>query len=133
MNDPTFDHVGILVEDFGRLRELAVRLGIDLGEPEPEPELGIEVLWAHAGAVALEFIRPLHDGSRAAAALRAGQGGVHHVAFAVDALGPTLATLADSGFGTRAGDPRAGSRGSLIAFLDAATAGGCLVELVEHQ
>jgi methylmalonyl-CoA/ethylmalonyl-CoA epimerase len=133
MSEAAFDHVGILVEDFTALAELAAGLGLTLHAPQPEPGLGIEILWADAGAVALEFIRPLHEESRAAAELRAGRGGVHHVAFAVDALDATLATLSDAGIETRPGDPRDGSRGSRIAFLESATAGGCLVELVEHH
>src|SRR4051812_23122683 len=132
MSSIGFDHVGILVEDFTDARTLAHALGIALDEPEPEPELGIEILWARVDGVAIEFIRPIRRDSRAANALRAGQAGVHHVALAVDDLDATLARLAAAGCQRRDGDPRPGAHGTRIAFLDEASVGGSRVELVER-
>ncbi len=132
MTATAFDHVGILVEDFEQVTELAGQLGLVLSEPEAEPELGIEILWASARGVALEFIRPLNDDARAAAELRAGNGGVHHVAFAVEGLDAALAVLEQAGFATRDGDPRVGARGARIAFLADSSSAGFRVELVEH-
>ena len=127
------DHVGILVEDFGVIGRLAAQLGLTLREPQPEPELGIEILWADGGGTPLEFIRSLREDSRVAAALRAGEGGIHHVAFAVEVLDEILQALASEGVRARGGDPRDGSRGSRIAFLEPATTAGCRIELVEYR
>jgi methylmalonyl-CoA/ethylmalonyl-CoA epimerase len=129
-----FHHVGILVEDFSDVqRVLGECLGLEIAEPEREPDLGIEILWAHMGEVALEFVRPLTPDSRAAAALRAGQGGVHHVAFAVDDLDSALVELRAAGLETVDPEPRDGSHGSRIAFIAPDGVGGTRIELMEPR
>jgi methylmalonyl-CoA/ethylmalonyl-CoA epimerase len=125
-------HVGVVVPEFGAVGHvLGTVLGVGLAEPEAYPELGIEVLWAHAGPVPIELIRPLGEDSRAAALLRAGGGGVHHVAFAVDDLDAALEEARAAGVVLRDAVPRPGTHGSRIAFLDPASAGGTLIELIE--
>jgi methylmalonyl-CoA epimerase len=129
-----FHHVGILVEGFDDVRRvLGDCLGLDIAEPEAEPDLGIEIMWARVGQVALEFIRPLSPDTRAGAALRAGQGGVHHVAFAVDDLDRTLDEVRAAGLETVDPEPRNGSHGSRIAFIAPDSVGGTLVELLEPR
>jgi methylmalonyl-CoA epimerase len=125
-------HVGVVVPEFGAIRRvLGAGLGVALSEPEPYAELGIEILWAHAGPVPLELIRPIDDGSSAAALLREGGGGVHHLAFAVDDLEQALDEARAAGVALLDATPRPGTHGSRIAFLDPASAGGTLIELVE--
>ncbi|CAB4941051.1 unannotated protein [freshwater metagenome] len=126
-----FNHVGILVEDFDVVLGLAQRLGLKVDEPEPEPTLGIEILWVHCDGVRIEFIRPLGEDSRAAEAIRNGQGGVHHIAFTVEGMNPLLAGLADASIVARDGDPMVGHHGATIAFLDTAATAGVRVEFVE--
>jgi methylmalonyl-CoA epimerase len=125
-------HVGVVVPEFGAVeRVLGPGLGLALSEPEPYPELGIEVLWAHAGPVPVELIRPLDAGSRAAALLREGGGGVHHLAFAVETLDRALDDARAAGVALLDAVPRRGTHGSRIAFLDPASAAGTLIELIE--
>jgi methylmalonyl-CoA/ethylmalonyl-CoA epimerase len=132
MTEHRFHHVGVLVEGFDEIqRVLGGCLGLGIAAPEPEPELGIEILWVTVGGVGLEFIRPLDADSRAAAALSAGKGGVHHVALAVDDLEDSLSELREAGVALLDETPRRGAHGSRIAFIDPAGAGGTLVELVE--
>ena len=132
MNGLRFHHVGIVVEDFGDVaRVLGDCLGVTLCEPELEAELGIEMLWASVGEVGLEFIRPASPDARAAAILKAGRGGVHHVAFAVEDIEQALAEVGAAGIGTLDAVPRAGVHGSRIAFIDPDCVGGALVELVQ--
>jgi methylmalonyl-CoA epimerase len=129
-----FHHVGILVEDFADVRRvLGDCLGLEISEPEREPDLGIEILWARIGEVELEFIRPLSPDTRAAAALRAGQGGVHHVAFAVDDLDRTLDEVRAAGLATVDPEPRDGSHGSRIAFIAPDAVAGTRIELMEPR
>lgn len=127
-----FAHVGILVEDLAPVARLfGDRLGVEVIGPEPERDLGLEVLWVRVGATTLEFISPTDPESRAAKAIAAGQGGVHHVALQVDGLDELLGELASAGVGIRDRTPRAGAHGTRISFLEPAEASGALVELIE--
>ena len=125
-------HVGIIVEDLSPVVGLFQdRLGLEVRGPEPEPDLGLEVLWVQAGATTLEFIAPTTPDSRAAAALRRGEGGVHHVALAVEGLDALLEELAGAGVPILDRRPRQGAHGSRVSFLDP-SAVGARVELVEE-
>lgn len=125
-------HIGILVEEFADIEYVfGDCLGLELGSPEPEPELGIEIVWAYAQGVRLEFIRPLHSESRAAQAIRAGGAGVHHLAFTVDAVDDCLVGFRAAGVSTIDHTARPGARGSRIAFLDPLSVAGTCVELVQ--
>lgn len=57
--------------------------------------------------------------------------GLHHVAFAVDAIEPALTDLAGRGVPLIDREARPGGMGTRIAFLHPAAFGGVLVELVE--
>jgi methylmalonyl-CoA/ethylmalonyl-CoA epimerase len=132
MNALRLHHVGIVVEEFADVqRVLGDCLGLDMLEPELEPELGIEIMWVAVGSVGLEFIRPTGPDTKAAAVLRDGKGGVHHVAFAVEDIELALAHVGEAGIAVLDPVPRAGVHGSRIAFIDPASAGGTLVELVQ--
>jgi methylmalonyl-CoA/ethylmalonyl-CoA epimerase len=126
-----FAHVGVIVSDLAPVAELfGERLGLEVRGPEPEPELGLEVLWVTAGDTTLEFVAPTREDSRAAAVLARGEGGVHHVALSVDGLDEMLGELAGAGVAVRDRTPRSGAHGTRVAFLDPAGP-GALVELVE--
>jgi len=126
-----FAHVGVIVPALAPVRELfAERLRLPVRGPESEPELGVEILWVVVGSTTLEFVAPTRDDSRAAAALARGEGGVHHVAFAVEGLDGLLDELDRAGVAIRDRIPRRGAHGTRISFLDPA-ASGALVELVE--
>lgn len=126
-----FAHVGVIVADLAPVAELlGERLGLPVRGPEPEPELGLEVLWVTAGETTIEFVAPTRPDSRAAAVLARGEGGVHHVALNVEGLDALLEQLAEAGIGLRDRTPRAGAHGSRVAFLDPEGV-GALVELVE--
>jgi len=57
--------------------------------------------------------------------------GVHHVGYRVDRVGDTLDRLRAEGVQLIDAEPRAGSRGTTIAFVHPQSMGGVLVELVE--
>jgi methylmalonyl-CoA epimerase len=125
-------HVGILVPDLEPARALfADRLGLEVGGPEDDEDLGLRILWVRTGDAVLEFVAPLRPDSRAAAALARGEAGVHHVALEVDDVAGWVGRLTEDGVPVRDREPRQGAHGSRVAFLDPAAAGGALVELVE--
>jgi len=129
-----FDHVGVLVEDFAAPRSLlAASPGVEVARPEPEPALGVEILWARVGPTWLEFMRPTDPASRVARLLETGDKGVHHVAFTVVDIEASLAGLREAGFPLRDPVPRVGAHGNLIAFLEPDGIAGTLIELVERR
>jgi methylmalonyl-CoA/ethylmalonyl-CoA epimerase len=125
-------HVGIIVPELATAAALfRDRLGLTVEGPHAEPELGLEILWVHAGETVLELIAPTSIESRAAAAVAHGEVGVHHVALAVDGLDALLSALAAAGVPIRDATPRQGAHGTRVAFLEPAATGGALIELVE--
>jgi methylmalonyl-CoA mutase C-terminal domain/subunit len=58
--------------------------------------------------------------------------GLHHVALQVDGIDQGLAAMRAQGLEAIDQQPRPGARGHRVAFLHPRTAGGVLVELVEH-
>jgi methylmalonyl-CoA/ethylmalonyl-CoA epimerase len=128
-----FAHVGILVEDLAPVAQLfGERLGVEVTEQTPEPELGLEVLWVRVGQTTLEFISPADPESRAAQAIARGEGGVHHVALQVEGLDALLSELDAAGVPIRDRTPRQGAHGTRVSFLDPAASAGALVELIEE-
>jgi methylmalonyl-CoA/ethylmalonyl-CoA epimerase len=126
-------HVGILVPDLGPARRLfGDLLGLPLRGPEPEEELGLQILWVELGEAVLEFVAPAREDSRAARALERGEAGVHHVALSVGGLESLLERLEAEGVGIRDRTPRPGAHGTRVSFLEPAAAGGALVELIEE-
>jgi len=57
--------------------------------------------------------------------------GLHHVAYRVDSVADALSDLRANGVPLVDEEPRAGSRGTRIAFVHPRGVGGVLVELVE--
>ncbi|HEY4095516.1 MAG TPA: VOC family protein [Baekduia sp.] len=126
-----FHHVGIITDDLATIRRVfGAVLGAEVREPVAEPALGVEILWVDLGGVALEFLCPTSPESRAAEILRAGEGGVHHIALAVDDADVALAELRDAGLATFDRTARAGAGGARIGFVDPEHVAGTLVELV---
>ncbi len=126
-------HVGIVVPEVATAAALfRDRLGVEVRGPEPEEDLGLEVLWVQVGDTTLEFVAPTREDSRAAAAVARGETGVHHVALQVDGLDEMLDVLADAGVPLRDRRPRQGAHGTRVSFLDPAASGGALIELVEE-
>ena len=128
-----FAHVGIIVPEVETAAALfRDRLGAEVQGPESEDALGLTILWVKVGGVLLEFVAPATEDSRAAAAVKRGETGVHHVAFEVEGLDDLLAELVQAGVPVRDTTPRPGSHGSRVVFLDPAASGGALLELMEH-
>ncbi|MCA1614507.1 MAG: VOC family protein [Acidobacteria bacterium] len=67
-------------------------------------------------------------------ATRWGSGpGIHHVAVRVEDIRAALARLKARGARLIDDEPRAGAGGCLVAFVHPQSAGGVLLELVEHS
>ena len=126
-------HVGILVEDFGVIRTVfGDLLGCQVGDPEPQHHLGVDILWVTVNGVQLEFVRSVNAASDAAKELAAGRGGVHHVAVEVTDVDEALRKLGAAGLALVDQVSRPGHDRHPIGFVDPASVDGVLLELVQR-
>ena len=126
------DHVGLAVSDLEAAIALHVDVyGMELVHRETIPEQGVEAALLDVGDGHVELLAPLHDDTPVGRFLAARGPGVHHVAYAVSDVAEALDGLRAAGVRLIDEVPRTGIRGSRIAFLHPAAAGGVLTELVQ--
>lgn len=131
------DHTGVAVNDLDAAivfyRDV---LGLPLVHREAVTEQGVEAVLFDLGDGHVELIAPLRPDSGVARYLEQRGPGLHHVAYRVDDIEAALASLSAAGVRLIDERPRAGIRGSRVAFLHPTATGGVLTEIVEpanHQ
>ncbi|MEP5568849.1 MAG: VOC family protein [Halioglobus sp.] len=134
-------HVGFVVEDLESAVELARQLyGIDEDSIRYEPTPGVEAPTRFAfftvGGLTFEYIQPCDDHYRELLfASPSGGGGINHIAWQVTDIDAAARVLAEHGvlpgYVTPDGVITIGRKRML--YLDPATAGGQLVELIEER
>jgi methylmalonyl-CoA/ethylmalonyl-CoA epimerase len=131
------DHTGIAVADLEQsLAFYRDVLGLPLVHRETLPEQGVEAVLLDVGDSHVELIAPLGPKTGVARFLEQRGPGLHHVAYRVDDIEATLASLSAAGVRLIDEQPRTGIRGSRVAFVHPAATGGVLTEIVEpanHQ
>lgn len=126
------DHVAFAVADLDAAIELYQSAwGLSLVHREVVADQGVEEAMFALGDSYVQLIAPTSPLSTVARFLKRRGEGLHHIAYQVDDLEAELA--AALGRGQRLIDtvPRAGGRGTRIAFVHPVTNRGALVELVE--
>jgi methylmalonyl-CoA epimerase len=124
-------HVGIIVRDAEAAAETYTRL---LGlEPVALEEFHgtLRVAFVRAGDALLELIQPVRDDTPWAAILRDRGEGAHHVALEVLDLRTAIASLRAGGIGVLDQAPSRAPGNTMSVFLDPATTGGTMIELVQ--
>lgn len=130
------DHTGIAVPDIDEALAFYVEvLGLALAHRETILEQGVEAALLDVGDSHVELIAPLGPETGVARFLARRGPGLHHVAYRVDDIEATLASLSAAGVRLIDERPRAGIRGSRVAFVHPTATGGVLTEIVEphHQ
>ncbi len=126
------DHTGIAVPDIdASLSYYRDVLKLPLVHRETVTEQGVDAVLFEIGDSHLELIAPLGPETGVAKFLERRGPGLHHVAYRVDDIEATVAALAAAGVRLIDATPRAGIRGSRVAFLHPASTGGVLTEIVE--
>jgi methylmalonyl-CoA/ethylmalonyl-CoA epimerase len=126
------DHVGVAVADLDAALALyRDGLGMELEHRETVTEQGVEAALLGVGEGHVELLAPLGPDTPVGRYLAKRDPGIHHVAYAVDDIDTALATLRASGLRLIDEQPRAGIRGSRVAFLHPAALGGVLTEIVQ--
>jgi methylmalonyl-CoA/ethylmalonyl-CoA epimerase len=93
---------------------------------------GVRVAMLPAGEPRIELLEPTGEDSPVAKFLKKRGPGIHHLAVRVPDIRAALARLKDQGARLIDAEPRAGAGGCLVAFVHPQSAGGVLLELVEH-
>lgn len=126
------DHVGIAVEDLDSAVEHYRRtFGVEPAHRERMESDGVEEVLFAVGASYIQLLGALGGDTPVGRFLRRRGPGVHHVGYRVDDVARALAHLRDQGVALIDDAPRAGSRGTIVAFVHPSAVGGVLIELVQ--
>ncbi len=127
------EHIGIATESLDEaLAFWRDALGLSVVHTEEVAEQGVRVAMLPLGEPRIELLEPTHAGSPVAKFLAKRGPGIHHIAVRVADIRATLARLRAQGARLIDESPRVGAEGCLVAFVHPASAGGVLLELVEH-
>jgi methylmalonyl-CoA epimerase len=126
------DHVGIAVAELDPALALySETFGVELVHRELLCNGAVDAAVLSAGESQLELLAPL-VGNTALARFLAKRGpGMHHIAYQVDDIEATLATLRARAVSLIDKVPRAGIRDSLVAFVHPSSCAGVLTEIVQ--
>jgi methylmalonyl-CoA/ethylmalonyl-CoA epimerase len=126
------DHVGVAVAALDDAIALyRDRFDLVLSHREVVEEQGVEAVLLDAGENHVELLAPLGDDTPVGRYLARNGPGLHHVAYQVQDVERTLAALKDAGLELIDEQPRAGIRGSRVAFLHPRATAGVLTEIVQ--
>ena len=127
------DHIGIAtykIDD--ALKFWRDALGLRVLETEVVAEQGVRVAMLPLGEPRVELLEPTGDDTPVGRFLEKRGAGVHHIAVRVDDIRAELGRLKEQGARLIDESPRVGAGGCLVAFVHPASAGGVLLELVQH-
>jgi methylmalonyl-CoA epimerase len=126
------DHIGIAVTELDPAIELFSKtLGMPLVHREVVTEQGVEAALLDVGEGHVELLVPLGDDTPVGKFIAKRGPGIHHVAYQVSDVEQTLEELKAKGVRLIDQTPRIGIRGSHVAFVHPAAAGGVLTEIVQ--
>jgi methylmalonyl-CoA/ethylmalonyl-CoA epimerase len=126
------DHIGVAVEQIEPTLELyRDKFELLLSHREVVEEQGVEAVLLDIGENHVELLAPLGADTPVGRFLARKGPGLHHVAYQVSDIDATLATLKRAGMALIDEQPRAGIRGSRVAFMHPGATAGVLTEIVE--
>ena len=126
------DHVGIAVADLEEAVEhYRASLGVEPVHRERVEDQGVDEVLFPVGSSFIQLLGAIGPDSPVGRALATRGPGLHHVAYRVEDIDATLATLKEAGIKLIDAEARIGIRRSRVAFLHPKAAGGVLTELVQ--
>src|ERR687884_855453 len=108
-------------------------LGLKVTHTEVVEEQKVRVAMLPVGEPRIELLEPTGPDSPVAKFLEKRGAGIHHIAVRVADIRAALARLKSQGARLIDEEPRVGAEGCLVAFVHPSSAGGVLLELVEHR
>jgi methylmalonyl-CoA/ethylmalonyl-CoA epimerase len=126
------DHIGVAVEQIEPTLELyRDNLQMRVAHREVVEEQGVEAVLLDVGESHVELLAPLGADTPVGRFLAKRGPGLHHVAYRVQDIDATLGALKRAGLDLIDEHPRAGIRGSRVAFMHPRATAGVLTEIVE--
>ena len=126
------DHIGVAVPEIESGLELyRDRLRLAVAHREVVEQQGVEAVLIDVGENHVELLAPLGADTPVGRFLAKQGPGLHHVAYQVSDIDATLSELKRAGLALIDEQPRAGIRGSRVAFVHPRATGGVLTEIVE--
>ena len=129
-------HIAVVVSDIDKAVQYYQNLGIATVGREvkfPEAKPSIRAKFVEIGSVPIEFIQPLAGESDYKKFLENKGAGVHHIAFAVDALEEEADKLIDRGVSIIVKGKAPAAFGSLSAFFNTRQVGDFAIQLIQRQ
>jgi methylmalonyl-CoA epimerase len=127
------DHVGIAVTDLDEAVERYRRMfGLEPAHRERMADQGVEEVLFVVGESFVQLLGALAPDTPVGRFLDQRGPGLHHLGYRVANLTDALERLRAEGVRLIDETPRAGSRGTTIAFVHPRSVGGVLVELVQE-
>jgi methylmalonyl-CoA/ethylmalonyl-CoA epimerase len=127
-----FDHIGVAVASIEEALPLYRDvLAMDLVHRETVAEQGVDAALLDVGDSHVELVAPLTPDSAVGRFLADRGPGLHHVAYRVESIEAALESCRAAGLTLIDATPRAGIRGSRVAFLHPKSTGGVLTEIVQ--
>jgi methylmalonyl-CoA/ethylmalonyl-CoA epimerase len=126
------DHIGVAVEQIEpTLQVYSDSFRMRVAHREVVEGQGVEAVLLDVGENHVELLAPLGSDTPIGRFLQKKGPGLHHVAYQVDDIDATLAALKQAGMALIDEEPRAGIRGSRVAFMHPRATAGVLTEIVE--
>jgi methylmalonyl-CoA/ethylmalonyl-CoA epimerase len=126
------DHVGVAVSDLDAAVALYEgTLDMPVAHRETVDSQGVEAVLLDVGEGHVELLRPLAPDTPVGKFIERSGEGLHHVAYAVEDIDAALGALKEKGVELIDAEPRAGIRGSRVAFIHPKATGRVLTEIVE--
>lgn len=123
------DHLGIAVRSLDdSIKYYENALGLKCGQIEEVESQKVRTAFFDVGGTHIELLAPTSPESPIAAFLEKRGEGIHHVAFASDAISDQLAQARESGVRLIHEVPFEGAAGKLVAFLHPKSTFGVLTE-----
>lgn len=127
------DHVAIAVTDLERaIGWYKAAFGAEVAHRERVERDGVEEALLQVADSYIQLVTPIRDDSPVARHLQRRGEGLHHVGYRVADCAAVAGTVREAGGQVIDDPPRAGSRGTTVAFVHPRSAFGTLIELVQE-
>jgi methylmalonyl-CoA epimerase len=127
------DHIGIAVKSIEEAVKLYALLGLNVTETETVEEQKVKVAFLPLGDSEIELLESTDPDGPVAKYIAAKGEGIQHIAFRVENIEESLATLKEAGVRLIDEKPRRGAGGAKIAFLHPKGTNGTLIELCQRD
>ena len=135
MNSPEIikiDHIGIAVSDMeNAIGRYKVMLLMEPSCVEYLEDIKLNLAFYEIQGVSIELLSPMEPHGDIFSFIKEKGESLHHICFEVNDISGILKKMKEEGFNLIDNEPRAGSRGSKIAFINSTSANGVLIEYCE--